>query len=369
MPQQCFGFSHTLGYSPATSDAGDQREPRMTLQSSNELDTLLLKLRDAVDNKTKPPGSLGRIEELAIKIGLVQGTSEPEMSSCQLTIFAADHGIAADGVSAFPQEVTQQMVLNFLNGGAAANVFSNTLGINLQVVDAGIVGDPIDHARLLDRRIAPGTRNFRHVAAMNREQLDLALDAGRRIGTEGSHDAVCFGEMGIANTSAAALLCHKMLGIALENLVGRGTGVTDTGLDLKGRILKSAAARTADKLSATDAMTEYGGFEIVMMAGAMQGAATSGKVVLVDGFIATAAAIAAMEIEPSCKDNLVFAHQSAERGHAAVLERLNIRPLLALDLRLGEGTGAMLAWPLLRSAAAMLSDMASFDSAGVSGRQ
>jgi nicotinate-nucleotide--dimethylbenzimidazole phosphoribosyltransferase len=323
-------------------------------------------IRRAIDAKTKPPGSLGRIEALAARIAEIQGTLAPRMERCALTIFAADHGLAEEGVSAFPQAVTRQMVLNFLAGGAAANVFARSVGASLRVVDAG-VREPIDAPGLVIRRMGPGTANSAREPAMSEATLDEALAAGRRMGEAEEADAAAFGEMGIANTAAASLVIHKIAGLPLETLVGRGTGLDDAGLAAKREILTRAAARTGD-LSPRRALAEYGGFEMVMMTGAMLGAAASGKAVIVDGFIATAAALAAQALEPGAARAFVFAHRSAEAGHAAALEHLGAAPLLSLDMRLGEGTGALLAWPLLQAAAAMLRDMASFESAGVSNR-
>lgn len=324
-------------------------------------------LQQIIDGKTKPLGSLGRIEELALQLGQLQRTTQPRTDRCRLTIFAADHGIVASGVSAYPQEVTRQMVLNFLSGGAAANVFARAHGVAVQVVDAGVAGEPIDHRDLLDRRVGAGTANSVEGPAMSAERCERAIRFGRALGEVDDVDAVCIGEMGIGNTSAASLVLHKLLGLSLDELTGRGTGLDAAGVKQKRMVLKAAASRLADTHSAEQVLTEWGGFEIAMMAGAMLGAAARGILVLVDGFIATAAASAALSIEPSAKQAMVFAHQSAERGHAAALEALAVQPLLNLNMRLGEGTGALLAWPLVQSAAAMLKEMASFDSAGVSG--
>ena len=362
-------------------------------------------IRRAIDAKTKPPGSLGLVETLAFRTARIQGTLAPRLRRCRLTLFAADHGIAWEGVSAYPQAVTRQMVANFLAGGAAANVFAQANDVELEVVDAGVAGAPLDAPGLVSRRIAPGTRNFAVEPAMTPKQYDDALRAGVElgagavvrvaaetgggtIGEAGAYarthpragtraedgdgdgtgiDAAAYGEMGIANTSSATLLAHKLTGAPLHALTGRGTGLDDDGLARKRQVLARAAARTAGRLSPADALREYGGFEIVMMAGAMIGAARAGAVVIVDGFIASAAALAAVGLAPALRDYLVFAHRSAEPGHEAVLDALGASPLLDLGMRLGEGTGALLAWPILRSAAAMLSDMASFESAGVSG--
>ena len=321
----------------------------------------------AIDGKTKPIGALGRIEALAAQIARVQRSLTPRASGCTLTIFAADHGIAAEGVSAYPQEVTRQMVLNFLAGGAAANVFAATLGVPVRVVDAGVAGAPLPHPRLLDRRIGAGTRSFLSAPAMDPADCASALHAGRALGAEAEGEAAAFGEMGIGNTASAAAVAHKLSGLGLGVLVGRGTGLDDAGLARKRAVLAAAAARTPERLGPQAALAQYGGFEIAMMAGAMLGAAGAGRIVLVDGFIATVAALAAEAMEPASRAAMVFAHVSAEAGHAPLLAAMGAEPLLRLDMRLGEGTGALLAWPLVRAAAAMLADMASFESAEVSG--
>jgi nicotinate-nucleotide--dimethylbenzimidazole phosphoribosyltransferase len=324
-------------------------------------------LREKIDSKTKPLGALGRIEDLAAAIARTKGTLEPRMRSCQLTIFAGDHGLAREGVSAYPQEVTRQMLLNFLGGNAAANVFARATGAALRVVDAGVAGPPVAHPDLLSRRLGNGTASSLAGPAMSADACAEALAIGRELGRDGDWDAVALGEMGIANTSAAALLAHKAAGLPLAALAGRGTGLDDPGLARKRALLARAAARTPLRLAPEDALAEYAGFEMAMMAGAMLGSAAAGRVVLVDGFIAGAVALAAVAMEPSARDALVFAHRSAEPGHAGILDALGAAPLLDLGMRLGEGTGALLAWPLVRAAAAMLTEMASFESAGVSG--
>ena len=324
-------------------------------------------IRHAIDTKTKPLGALGIVETLAAQVARVQGTLTPRLERCRLTLFAGDHGIAHEGVSAYPQAVTRQMVANFLAGGAAANVFARANGVDLQVVDAGVAGDPMDAPGLVSRRIAAGTRNFAVEPAMTGEQCDAALRTGDELGGNVAAQAAAFGEMGIANTSSATLIAHKLTGAGLDALIGRGTGLDDDALAHKRAVLARAAMRTAERLDARETLREYGGFEIVMMAGAMIGAARAGAVVLVDGFIAGAAALAAVELAPALRDHLVFAHRSAEQGHRTVLEALDARALLDFDMRLGEGTGALIAWPVLKCAAAMMSEMASFESAGVSG--
>ena len=324
-------------------------------------------LGKAIDCKTKPVGALGRIEALAAKVARVQGTLSPSAETCRLTIFAADHGIAQTGVSAYPQNVTRQMVLNFLSGGAAANVFARTVGADVQIVDSGVSGPPISDPALVSRRIAPGTANSLDGPAMTEAQADKAIAMGVELGRSGSFQIVCFGEMGIGNTSSASLVAAKLLGGPVETLVGPGTGLDLKGLDHKRILLSQAAVRTAPRLNAGTALAEYGGFEIAMMAGAMCGAAETGRIIIVDGYIASVAALCAKALMPSIEEHYVFAHRSAEPGHDRVLEALDAEPLLDLNMRLGEGTGALLAVPLVRAAAAMLRDMASFESAGVSG--
>ncbi|MEO1080365.1 MAG: nicotinate-nucleotide--dimethylbenzimidazole phosphoribosyltransferase [Pseudomonadota bacterium] len=325
-------------------------------------------LAEKIAGKTKPPGSLGSIEVLAAQIARIQRTLDPRIESCSLTIFAADHGIAENGVSAYPQEVTRQMVGNFLAGGAAANVFANVFAIPVTIVDAGIQGSPMEHPALVDARIASGTANSLHGPAMSTGQYNLALNRGLEMGEELTADVCCFGEMGIGNTSAATLVAAKILGEDASALTGRGTGLDDAGLNYKRTVLVQASSRTSEMLEAGESLQQYGGFEIVMMTGAMIGAARSGRVVLVDGFIASVAALCARQLEPACGAYQICAHRSAEAAHDRILAALDARPLLDLDMRLGEGSGAVLAWPLLRAAAAMLSDMASFEGAGVSGR-
>ncbi len=289
------------------------------------------------------------------------------MERCRLLLFAADHGIAAAGVSAYPQTVTRQMVGNLLSGGAAANVLARSVGVEVSIVDAGVAGGPIAHPDLLDRRIGNGTRNAAEGPAMTPAQREAAIECGELLGSEGDSEALALGEMGIGNTSSAALVAHKLLGIDLDELVGPGSGLDGVGVHHKRQVLRRAAVRTPSPLAAGPALAEYGGFEIAMMAGAILGGASAGRLVLVDGYIATAAAAAALSIRPEIRTTLVFAHRSAEPGHDLMLQALDVLPLLDLGMRLGEGTGALLAWPVVRAAAAMLREMASFDDAGISG--
>lgn len=323
-------------------------------------------IQAAIDAKTKPPGSLGRIEELAMQIARVQRTLTPIARKLSVIVFAADHGIAEDGVSAYPRQVTRQMVANFVGGGAAISVFARLLGADLRVIDAGVAGGPLEVASVVDRRMGEGTANFRISPAMSAARRDMALATGCALGSQAGGEAVACGDMGIGNTSAATLLIHKIEGLPLAPLIGRGTGVDDAGLARKRAALVQAAARTADQLGPLEALSEYGGFEIAMMAGCMIGAAQARKLVLVDGFIATAAALVAVRMAPALAGYCIFAHRSTERGHNLALGALGVRPLLDLDMRLGEGTGAALAWPLLQAACVMLCEMETFTGAGIS---
>ena len=322
-----------------------------------------------IDSKTKPPGSLGTVEQVAAQLARIIGTLQPEIDTCELILFAADHGIATAGVSAYPQEVTRQMVLNILEGGAASAVFARSSGVTLSVVDAGVKGGEINHPSLINRRLGDGTANALVEAAMTMEQLESAMAHGRALGESASSDVISFGEMGIGNTASAALVVAKVLGSAVAELTDRGTGLDDAGLAKKRDLLQQACMRTAPKLTAADALREYGGFEIAMMAGAMLGAAGTGRPVIVDGFICSAAAMCAKDLDATVAQHFIFAHASAEQGHRQVLEAMNANVILDLQLRLGEGTGALLAWPIIRAAAKMLLEMANFDDAGMSNRE
>jgi nicotinate-nucleotide--dimethylbenzimidazole phosphoribosyltransferase len=331
--------------------------------------SLEAKLRHKIDHKTKPLGALGRLESLALQLGLIQQSETVTLRDPQMVVFAADHGIAAEGVSAFPQAVTVQMVGNMLAGGAAINVFARQHGFALQVVDAGVAADLTAHPQLLQHKIAHGTRNIRQEPAMTSTQAQAALRAGMDIVHRLPGNVVAFGEMGIANTSAAALLFARLAGVSVDDATGRGTGLDDTQLAHKREVLAAALARHAGATQPLDALAALGGFEIAMMAGAMLQAASERRVVLVDGFIAGAAALLARTLSPAVQDYMVFCHQGDEHGHRLLLAHLKAQPLLALDLRLGEGTGALLAWPLVQSAANFLNEMASFESAGVSSKE
>jgi len=330
-------------------------------------------LRRKIDAKTKPPGSLGRLEALAQQIGRARGSLTPTLNRPHLVVFAGDHGAAKHGISAYPQDVTWQMVENFLAGGAAINVFARANGLDLIIVDAGVAHDFGPRENLIDAKVgAGGTASYLHGAAMTAEQCALAMQRGAAIAAELADqgcEVVGCGEMGIGNTASAALITHCLTGAPLTACVGRGTGLDDAGLARKTVLLQQAldcwTERSDDPLAV---LARYGGFEIAMMTGALLAAAQQRMLVLVDGFICGAAALVAARLQPAFLDYAVFCHASAEPGHRVQLAALAVEPLMTLDLRLGEGTGAALAWPLLRAACAFLNEMASFESAGVSGK-
>ena len=334
----------------------------------NSLDAALL---DKINNKTKPLGALGQLEQLALQIGRMQKTLTPALTSPQILVFAGDHGAAKAGVSAYPQDVTWQMVENFLAGGAAINVFAKHNDLGLRVIDAGVAHDFGARDGLVDAKVGPGTRNYIEEPAMSAHECAAALVKGaeiaRKLADEGCN-VLGFGEMGIGNTASASLITHTLTGASLEDCVGRGTGLDDAGLARKRDLLAQAVARAALPADADpmNVLAEFGGFEIVMMAGAMLGAAERGMTLLIDGFIVTSALLVASRIAPAIRDYCVFCHRSAEPGHLAQLAELHADPLIDLGLRLGEGTGAALAWPLVSAAVAFLNEMASFASAGVS---
>ncbi|WP_341312944.1 nicotinate-nucleotide--dimethylbenzimidazole phosphoribosyltransferase [Paraburkholderia sp. IMGN_8] len=333
--------------------------------------TLRDELQHIIDTKTKPPGSLGRLEGLARQMGLIQRTTRPTVERPAMIVFAGDHGIANEGVSPYPQAVTAQMVANFLAGGAAINALSRVAGAELEVVNAGIATPLPSTEGLIDIPVAAGTRNFAHEPAMTRGEALAAMQAGaarvRHHAALGSN-VIGFGEMGIANTSSAACLMSRLCGVPIDECVGRGTGLDNAGLAKKRNVLASALARHAVSTDPLDVLATFGGFEIAMMAGAYLAAGEARMTILVDGFIATAALLVADALEPNVREYCVFAHASNEAGHRRMLDHFGALPLLSLDMRLGEGTGAALAVPLLRAAVAFVGEMASFESAGVANR-
>ncbi|PSL26391.1 nicotinate-nucleotide--dimethylbenzimidazole phosphoribosyltransferase [Chitinophaga ginsengisoli] len=329
-------------------------------------------LQHKIDNKTKPLGALGLLENIALQIGCIQQTLTPVLRQPNIVVFAGDHGIAKEGVSPFPQEVTYQMVFNFLQGGAGINVFTRQNGMQIRVVDAGVNFDFNQHPGLIHAKVGMGTKSYLHEPAMTQVQCAEAMEKGaaivREIHQEGCN-VIGFGEMGISNTSAAAIIMSLLGDIPLEQCIGRGTGLDDEGLTKKKAILAEAIARhkPIDK-TPINVLSTFGGFEIAMMCGAMLQAAASGMIILVDGFISTAALLTASKINEHILDYCIFTHQSNERGHHLMLSHLKAVPLLHLGMRLGEGTGAAVAYPIILSAVTFLNEMASFESAGVSNK-
>ncbi|MDO8906621.1 nicotinate-nucleotide--dimethylbenzimidazole phosphoribosyltransferase [Hydrogenophaga sp.] len=327
---------------------------------------LAARLQHLLDNKTKPVGSLGRIETLALRIGLILGTEAPVLASPQLVVFAADHGLAARGVSAYPSDVTWQMVENFLSGGAAVSVLARQHGIGLTVVDCGVRHEFAPRPGLVVCKVGQGTADALDGPAMTAGQCAEALAAGAALVRQLPGNALLLGEMGIGNTSAASMLLARLAGLAVADCTGAGTGLDADAVQRKIAVLRQVLARHPDAKQPLDALAAFGGFEIATMVGAVLEAAAERRVIVVDGFIANAAVLVASHLQPHVLQRCVFAHRSGERGHALMLAHLRAEPLLELGLRLGEGSGAALAWPLLVSACALLRDMASFESAGVS---
>jgi len=318
---------------------------------------------------TKPPGSLGMLEDIAVWYAARQGSERPRVERVWISVFAADHGVAAEGVSAFPQAVTGEMVRNFIGGGAAISVLARAVGAGLDVVHLGTVNDPGAIAGVHRAVIAPSTANFCHDAAMTPAQLAAAMQVGaERVALALDADADLFigGEMGIANTTAATALACALLEESPDALAGAGTGLDDAGIARKRAVVRLALSRHADAVDTLERLRRLGGFEIAALAGAYIAAAQARIPVLVDGFIATVAALAAVRLNAGVRDWLLFAHRSHERGHARVLAALDARPLLDLGMRLGEASGAAMAVPLLRMACALHRDMATFEQAGVS---
>lgn len=336
---------------------------------------LAARLQHALDRKTKPVGSLGRIEALAMQIGLVLGTTAPRLEQPQLLVCAGDHGIAAQGVSAYPADVTWQMVRNFLAGGAAVSVLARQHGLALTVVDCGVRHDFGPQAGLLVRKVAAGTADSSLGPAMTAAQCDEAVANGRALLASLPGNAVLLGEMGIGNTSAATLLLARLTGAPLADCVGAGTGLDAAGIERKRAVLERVLQLHADARTPLQALAAFGGFEIATLVGVVLQAAHERRVILVDGFITSAAVLVAASLAPHVTQRCVFSHRSGECGHGLMLRHLGpdaatpARALLDLGLRLGEGSGAALAWPLLQSACAILGEMASFESAGVADRE
>lgn len=319
---------------------------------------------------TKPQGSLGRLEEFSIQLAGIYGQPIPSIKEKAVIVMAGDHGVVAEGVSAFPQEVTPQMVLNFLRGGAAINVLARQTGARIVVVDMGVAADLPSHPALLARKIAPATANIALGPAMTRAQAEQAIQTGIEIATleiERGANLLATGEMGIGNTTPSAAIACALGGYAPAAVVGRGTGVDDDGLRRKiSAVERALAVNQPNPQDGLDVLARVGGFEIGGLAGVILAAAARRVPVLIDGFISTAAAMIAVALAPQARPYLIAAHRSQENGHRLMLEWLGLRPLLDLDLRLGEGSGAALAFPILEASLAILREMATFGEAGVS---
>jgi nicotinate-nucleotide--dimethylbenzimidazole phosphoribosyltransferase len=320
-------------------------------------------------NLTKPPGALGRLESVAIRLAAQQGSARPELERIHIIVFAADHGVAAEGISAFPQAVTAQMVANFARDGAAITVLARSLGAHLEVINLGTIDEPGPLPKVLNLRLGPGTENFCQAAAMDALQLGRAMHAGRQ-GAERAKlakaDLFIGGEMGIGNTTAAAALACALLKAKPEAIAGPGTGLDSAGVRRKIEVIHRALAFHQKAGSAPlEVLRRLGGFEIAALSGAYMACAHMGLPVLVDGFISTVAALVAERLCPGAVQWMLFSHASAEPGHQAVLQALRAEPLLDLGMRLGEGSGAASAVPLLRLACALHNEMATFAEAGV----
>lgn len=343
------------------STVHDDRFPMDDLEQTS----LRERLQHKIDNKTKPLGSLGRLEKLAIQLGMILQTESPRLQLPQMLVCAGDHGIAVHGVSAFPSDVTWQMVANFLAGGAAVSVLARQHGIALHVVDCGVKHDFKGMPGLINRKVAYGTADCVTQPAMSEAQCAEAILHGRALVQDLPGNAILIGEMGIGNTSAASLLLARLGDLDIADCTGAGTGLDHFAVSRKVETLRLALRRHAGVTDPLEVLACFGGFEIATMVGIILEAARSNRVILVDGFIASSAVLVASMLAPKVKQRCIFAHCSAESGHRLMLNILGGQALLDLGLRLGEGSGAALAWPLLQSASDILCDMASFESAGV----
>src|SRR5665213_3085027 len=323
-------------------------------------DSLAPQLRARIDGKAKPLGSLGRLEDLAVHLGQIWYPLAPHAGRATVFVFAADHGLTAEGVSLYPSSVTGLMVATYLAGRAGVSALAKASAVEVQVVDAGVDADIPPHPGLIDAKIRRGSRNAAHESALTHKEARECLTRGASIvaaAIDAGTDIVAIGEMGIGNTTSAALLMHRLAPAALADCIGAGAGLDAAGIARKLAVAERVAARSA-ATAPLDVLAEFGGYEIAMMAGAVLGSAERRRPVIIDGFIATAAALVAVRLQPAARGYCVFSHRSAERGHTLLLEALDAEPYLDLGLRLGEGTGAVMAVPLLRAAAGILSGMA-----------
>ncbi len=331
---------------------------------------LMAEAQKRLDFLTKPQGSLGRLEELAKKLVGITGEKDPKVDKKIVVVMAGDHGIVEEGVSAYPQEVTPQMVYNFIRGGAAINVLSRHVGADVVVVDMGVATDLEDDSGIVSKKIGYGTKNFAKGPAMTRDEAIQAIEAGIEVVESIEKlDILATGEMGIGNTTPSSAIIATFSGCDVKEVTGRGTGVDDEGLDRKVQAIeKGLAVNKPDPEDALDVLSKVGGFEIAGLAGCVLAAAARKVPVIIDGFISTAGALIATELAPVAKEYIIASHISQEIGHRLMLERMGLNPLLDLDFRLGEGTGAALAMSLVEAGVKILKEMATFADAGVSER-
>jgi nicotinate-nucleotide--dimethylbenzimidazole phosphoribosyltransferase len=329
----------------------------------------LADVRHHLDTLTKPPGSLGGLESIAARLACIVGDPPAPLANKVICVLAADHGVAAEGVSAYPSEVTAQMCRNYVSGGAAVNAIAGVVGARVVVVDVGVNADLADVPGLVHRKVRRGTRNMTRESALTPDDVLVALDVGRELLDRELADAdlIGLGEMGIGNTTAASALTVGLIGAPLDQVVGRGTGIDEAGLERKRHAVRTALERCADR-DPLVLLTKVGGLEIAAMVGLIIEAARRHRPVVVDGFITGAAAVVADALCPPIRHYLFASHLSAEPGHRVQLEHLQLKPAIHLDMRLGEGTGAALMFPILDAAGSLLRNMATFESAGVSGR-
>ena len=333
---------------------------------------LLALARARLDRLTKPVGSLGRLEELAVQYARITGEVKPNVPRGVIFTFAADHGVVREGVSAYPQEVTPQMVLNFLRGGAGVNVLARHAGVEVRVVDIGVAHDFGNVPELIHKKIMPGTKNLLTEPAMSRQQAEQAIMVGVELATDAAREGIGLigtGDMGIGNTTASAAITAVITGRSVSEVTGRGTGIDDEAHARKVQVIERALAlHQPSREDAIDVLSKVGGLEIAGLTGLILGAAASRVPVVLDGFIAGAAALIAAGLQPRCRDYMIASHRSVERGHQVMLDYLGLKPLLDLDLRLGEGTGACLGMSLVYAAIKIMTEMATFGEAGVSER-
>lgn len=343
-----------------------------TLKKIEPIDPALLdKAQKRLDSLTKPKDSLGRLEELAKRLVGITGDLSPKVLKKTIFTFAGDHGVADEGVSAFPKEVTRQMVFNFLRGGAGINVLARQAGAEVAVVDIGVDFEFEDAPGLIKRKVVSGTKNIKVGPAMTREETIRCIEAGIALAEERAQKGAVFGtgEMGIANTTPSSAIVAAFTGASVEEVTGRGTGVDDTALRHKVAVIEEALrVNKPDASDAIDVLSKVGGAEIAGIAGLILGAASLKIPVVIDGFISTAGALVACELKPAARDYMIASHLSVERGHGLMLERMRLKPLLDLDLRLGEGTGAAIGIMLVEAASRIYNEMATFGDAGVSER-